>query len=233
MEEKKKGNTLSDYAIFTGFIMGIFCIAVLPMWIFQEIDKSYAEMMPVVVIAVIPLVSLLIIGSVDKRSRSHTRRLSIGMNLGNGFSIIVIYFAVIARNIELTEYYNNLYLYGAMVSWAAAFILALWESRSRIRETKISKILEEGYPPYLVLGGNVVIAEEGFEAERACYRLTVVNYYNQKADKKTIVVNEENIISSENLKSGALLINEGGKLKVFEKPELTEEYLKSRELNSK
>jgi len=224
VESKREKN----YAIFIGFIMGLLCVSGFTLLLFGEANKAYIEAVTLIALAVIPLLSLVFSAATHKKSRSYMRRLCIGMDLGNVFSIIVAHQAAIMFNIELTEHDSNLLMYGFIASLAAAMLLILWECKEKIKETDIGKVLEEGYPPYIILGGNIATCNEGTEDEKACYELLVVNYYSQNEAKKTVIVNVANIENSDDLRSGALIVNEGGKLKVFKTPKLTDEYLKSR-----
>lgn len=227
-DEKKRGKSLLDYAIFSGFIIGILCVLGFTLLLFGEANKQYIEAVALVALGVIPVTSLFFAVTAFNKSRSYMRRLCVGMNFGNVFSIIVVNFAAIMWNIELTAHDKNLLTYGFVASLAIAFILILWESGTKKTETDIGNVLEEGYPPYIILDGKIVTCNEGTDDEKACYELSVVDYYNQNAKKKTIIVNVSNIDNSDSLKTNALLVHEGGRLKVFETPKLTDAYLKSR-----
>lgn len=132
MNSEKEGKTISDYPRFSGFIVAIFAVVVLPLWIFLKVDERFIESASIAAVVVVPLVSaLLTLALNSKDSDSYFKKFFTGMNLGNAFAVLIIYGGSKINNIVLSSNFDL--TYGFVGSMVVATLIYSWERRTRTR----------------------------------------------------------------------------------------------------
>lgn len=131
---EKKVRDANGY--LAGFVIAIVAIVIFPMIIFGGVvSVLYIQMTSLIAVVVIPLTSILL--SMATRN-SFTDKTLAGMNLGNAFSIGVLYVLAKTHNIELSRHDVNIFIYGLIASLVVALLIHMLDRRRKGKVAKTS-----------------------------------------------------------------------------------------------
>lgn len=140
MEIENKKKDFRGYLI--GFIMGIVLTVVFPAILLDGvIDESYIQITAIIAVVVIPLTSVLLVMAVRL---SFVNKTWVGMNLGNAFSICVLYAIASMQDMELSGHDTNVFIYGLIASLLAALFILMLDIRRQRKVVQLSLEMKAG-----------------------------------------------------------------------------------------